>query len=275
MSQHRVHVHKSDHSSQIMRRELNMPKKPKAPDPTKTRNIYFFRIDAGADNSGESNKVDLRPLVRDVERLPFTDSGRYQTIGNDGDRICIWVDSSQYPVKIRFGSIRVSGLPQAEAEGVLSDLNLAINQGLCEASHICMFEDGIVGVENNFYGPRISRLASYLLNRSQSAGMKFELEQLIRGDAAEMLLGKDGIRSLELRVRRSYISVIEEADSTLGSAFAAAAQAGNAETVAVILRPEPYQRKNLRTELLGTLGRLVRRPDLRENANPLECHTYR
>lgn len=243
-----------------------MAKRKKNENLEKTRNIYFFRVDAGADADGKPKLLDLRPATKKLDRLTFEDGGRYQSIGDDGDRLCTWTDSLDYPIKLRFGSIRVSGLPQAEANGILSDLNLAIDQGLCEASHICVFDNGIVGVENNFYGPRIPRLANYLQYCVRPMNIPFVLEQLIRGDAAEMLLGKNGIRSLELRIRRSWIPVVAEADETLGVAFEAAANAGNAETVAVILRPEPYKRTNLRESLLDTLKSIVGRNDLRQNA---------
>lgn len=58
-------------------------------DLTKKRNVYFFRIDAGADDNGVPLKVDLSPAVQRISKLPFADTGRYQSIGVDGDRLCV------------------------------------------------------------------------------------------------------------------------------------------------------------------------------------------
>lgn len=236
------------------------------------RSIHFFRIDGGADDSGVPIAVDLHPALQKVQGLPFRDAtvgGRYVTSG-DADQ-CAWIDEVGEICKIRFANVRRNALPQAEVGGELTDLALAEEAGIYEVSHLCIFEDGIVGIEFNFYGPRPSRLAPYLRRVVGDDCPEFKLEALLRQDVAEVLQRKKAVRKLDLNVRRPYIAVIEEAHASLGSALRAAEAASHADCVGIYLEPEPYQRRNLDDGILRLLRRLAPRTDLRENARTLKA----
>jgi hypothetical protein len=236
------------------------------------RSIHFFRIDGGADESGEPIAVDLHPALQKVGGLPFRDAtigGRYVTSG-EADQ-CAWIDEVGEICKVRFANVRRNALPQAEAGGELTDLSLADEAGICEVSHLCVFPDGIVGIEFNFYGPRPSRLVSYLRRAVGDDCPEFKLEALLRQDVADVLQRKKAVRKLNLKVRRSYIDVIAQADVGLGSALRAAETASHADCVGVYLEPEPYQRRDLDGGMLGFLRWLAPRADLRENARTVKA----
>jgi len=236
------------------------------------RSIYFFRIDGGAGDDGLPIKVDLHPALQKLDGLPFRpveEGGRYVASG-DADQ-CIWVDSVGEICTIRFANIRRNALPLAEIGGQLSDLDLADEAGIYEVSHLCIFPDGIVGMEFNFYGPRSSRLAPYLRRTVGGDCPEFALEALLRQDVADLLSRKKAVRKLDLSVRQPYIAVIEQANASLGSALRAAETASQADCVGVYLEPEPYQRRNLDGGILDMLRQLVRRSDLRENARTLRA----
>jgi hypothetical protein len=219
------------------------PRGRRGPD-TARRSIHFFRIDGGADESGLPVTADLHPTLQKVDGLPFRTAdvgGRYVTSG-DADQ-CVWIDEVNDVCRLRFANVRRNALPQAEADGRLTDLDLADNAGICEVSHLCIFPDGIVGIEFNFYGPRPSRLAPYLRRAVGDDCPEFKLEALLRQDVSAVLLRKKAVRKLSLNIRRSYISVIEQADGSLGSALRAAETASGADCVGVYLEPEPYQRR--------------------------------
>jgi hypothetical protein len=239
---------------------------------TAKRSIHFFRIDAGADDGGVPIVIDLRPALQKVDGLAFRDAaagGRYVTSG-DADQ-CAWVDEIGEICKIRFANVRRNALPQAEADGELTDLLLADNAGICEVSHLSIFPDGIVGIEFNFYGPRPSRLAPYLRRSVGDDCPEFKLEALLRQDVAAQLQRKKAVRKLDLNVRRPYIEIIEQADASLGAALRAAETASHADCVGIYLEPEPYQRRNLDDGILRLLRRLAPRADLRENARTLKA----
>lgn len=233
---------------------------------TAERNIHFFRIDGGADDSGVPMRVDLRTALQKVSGLPFqasADGGRYVTSGDVEH--CLWPDEVGDTCKLRFASVRRNALPQAEAGGELTDLALAEDAGICESSHLCIFPNGIVGVEFNFFGPRPSRLAPYLRRVVGDDCPEFVLKALLRQDVAAVLQRKKAVRKLTLNVRRSYIETVENADRSLGSALRAAETASNADYVGIYLEPEPYQRRNLSDGVLGFLRSMASRSDLHEN----------
>jgi hypothetical protein len=248
------------------------PSRPaQAPDTAK-RSIHFFRIDGGAGDDGVPIAVNLHPALRKLADLPFSsvDAGGRYVSSNDADQ-CAWVDDLGDICKVRFANVRRNALPLQEAGGELKDLNLAADAGLYEVSHLCIFPDGIVGVEFNFYGPRPSRMAPYLRRVVGQGCPEFTLEALLRQDVADVLFRKKAVRKLDLSIRRPYIAVIEDAHASLGAALRAAETASQADCVGVYFEPEPYQRRNLDGGILDMLRGLVRRPDLRENARTLKA----
>jgi hypothetical protein len=251
---------------------VTTPSRGGRPADTARRSIHFFRIDGGAGDDGVPIDVDLHPWLQKLDGLPFRyaqDGGRYVTSG-DADQ-CAWVDEVGEICKIRFANVRRNALPLAEAGGQLTDLNLADDAGIYEVSHLCIFPDGIVGIEFNFYGPRPSRLAPYLRRAVGQDCPEFTLEALLRQDVAAVLLRKKAVRKLDLNIRRPYIAIIEEANANLGAALRAAETASQADCVGVYLEPEPYQRRNLDDGIMNMLRRLVQRTDLRENARTLKA----
>jgi hypothetical protein len=236
------------------------------------RSIYFYRIDGGAGEDGVPINVDLHPALQKLGGLPFLpveEGGRYLASG-DADQ-CVWVDKVGEICEIRFANIRRNALPLAEIGGELADLNLADEAGIYEVSHLCIFPDGIVGMEFNFYGPRPSRLAPYLRRTVGEDCPEFTLEALLRQDVADLLSRKRAVRKLDLSIRQPYIAVVAQANASLGSALRAAETASHADCIGVYLEPEPYQRRNLDDGILDMLRRLVRRSDLRENVRTLKA----
>lgn len=243
-------------------------KRAAASEKTATRSIYFYRVDAGADPSGKPRSLDMIPILNKVQAMPFSlaPTGRYSLQSSDESLLCVCPDEVGEISKIRFGTIRRNALPQAESFGELKNLILAEEEGLCEVSHVCVFPDGIIGIEFNFYGPRASRLSTYLSSVGAVDSNAFTLESLLRSDISERLQNKKAVRRLELRVRKSYAQVVAEANEGLGKAFDAAATGTDADSVGIILAPEPYKRANLAAIILDFVKRMVGREDLRENA---------
>ncbi|WP_157519164.1 hypothetical protein [Herbidospora mongoliensis] len=250
------------------------PRRSRSKPPTVKRSVYFYRVDAGADESGIARNIDaeLSAGLKAIDDLPFdTDLRRYMS-QSDGSSICAWIDELSGDVaKIRLGTIRRNALPQSERGGTLRHLNLGDDEGLCETSHICIFPDGIVGVEHNFYGPRAKRLSTYMTHVLSDAAPSFALEALLRNDIAEQLEGGKSVRKLTIRVRRSYVAAIRDANESLGKALDAAASGSDAAVVGLLLQPEPYKRMDLNSELIRFLRRMIRRDDLREQTQELKA----
>ncbi len=232
--------------------------------PTVERKIYFYRVDSGLDDAGRPLLYDPVPALSHVSTLPFTSAGRYWEL--DETVTCCVIDHLESPQRLRLINVRRSGLPQIEDGGSFSPLQLPRTSGLAETTHVVLFPGNIVGVEFNFYGPRAGRLGAYLGVKAAGHGPPISLQPLLRHDVATQLAQLADVRVLDLKIHASYASVVEQASQDLGNAFAAAARAGEAEIVELVLRPRPYSRGSLARRILSTVRTLGAREDLRENA---------
>jgi len=232
--------------------------------PTSQRSIYFYRADAGRMESGAPVPLDLREALRHVDSLPCAEGGRYLE-QDDGHTLCSWVDSPDHQ-RFRLATIRRADLPRIEEAGNLTDLQLTADQGLYEPIHIQVLPDNIVGVEFNFYGPRPSRLGSYLRRVTGDDKIRFTLDPLLRQDVLAQLNRLEEIRVLDLAIRPSYASMVREANRDLGAAFAAAARVGQSQLVRLTLSPEPHHRGFLSRAVRAATRSLAGRADIRENA---------
>lgn len=236
------------------------------PRPQVERKIYFYRVDAGRDYAGRSVPFNPAPVLAHLNQLPFTDGGRYWNSG-DGHETCCWIDVESTRGCLRLANVRRSGLPQIERRGTISPLGIPSAAGLVEQVHVVFFPHNIVGSEFNFYGPRLSRLGRYIEVKANGICPSVTFEPLLRQDVMEQIERLADIRLLNLKIHASYASVISQADQDLGSAFEAAARAGQAEELEIILRPRSHSRETLAQGLLQTVRRLTQRQDLREESS--------
>lgn len=240
---------------------------------TVERKIYFYRANVGADGSGRPLPFSPAAALRHINALPFSNAGRYLA---DGDTaLCCWVDRPNPRQRFRLGQIRRSGLPQVEQRGALTDLTIPANSGLVESIHVVAFPDNIVGSDFNFYGPRMSRLGIYLETKAAGHCPDVTFEPLLRRNVAEELDRLCEVRMFNLKIRASYAATVAQANEDLGAAFEAAARAGDAEELEIILRPRRHSRNALADRMLRTARRLARRADLRTEASKFEIKGVR
>jgi hypothetical protein len=230
------------------------------------RKIYFFRSSIGQDASGLNIPFDPKRPLGAINKLPFNDNGGRYLVGPEGNALCAWIDGVGQNPRMRFSQIRRVGLPQIDAAGSLTDLNLRAFEGLVEALHVVFFANGLVGVEFNFYGPRPSRLGYYLMKTAGLNEMPV-FDPLLRSDVIAQLERLKDIRLFDLKVHASYASVLKKADTDLGAAFDAARQVGSPEEVQIVLRSRKQGAGDLLGRLQATTKTLLGRSDLRTEAS--------
>lgn len=241
--------------------------------PQAERKIYFYQVDAGLDGGGGPLAFNPVPVLRHLDGLPFTADGRYWDT-SDGHDTCCWIDVIGPRARIRFGNVRRSGLPQVERHGEIGPLGIPTTAGLLEQVHVVFFGHNIVGSEFNFYGPRLSKLSRYIGQKANGTCPPVNFEPLLRQDVIEQIDRLEDIRLLQLKIHASYADVVAEADQDLGSAFEAAARAGEAEELEIILRPRAHSRQALSTRLLQTVKRLAHSPGLRQESTHFLIRGY-
>ena len=233
---------------------------------TVERKIYFYRADVDTNHAGRPTPFHLAPALRYINQLRYSaTAGRYLDHGDA--RLCCWIDRIEQQSHFRFGRIRRSGFPMVEQAGSLSELSIPPNSGLVEAIHVVTFGGNIVGSDFNFYGPRMSALSTYLKERGNGLCPEVQFEQLLRRDAEEKLRQFEELRLFQLKIRPSYIRVLEEANADLAAAFTSALTAGQAEEMELILRPARSLRFRLARDLLDTARFLTRRRETQSDVS--------
>jgi hypothetical protein len=116
----------------------------------------------------------------------------------------------------------------------------------------------------------MSRVSYYLAEKGGGFCSDVTFEPLLRRDVTQAIDRLEDIRLFHLKIRASYAQVVARANRSLGAAFEAAAEAGEAEELEIILRPRRYSGESLAGRLLGVARRLARRGDLRTEASKFE-----
>jgi len=227
------------------------------------RKIYFYRYRYKEEDTGP--EFIPRTVARFIDQLNFDDGERYLDL-SEGNSLCVWADSTSDVVKLRLGMVRRSGLPEVENIGSLSPLSIPVTAGLLEPVHVVFFPNCIVGVEFNFYGPRMSRLSSYIQNKCSTVTRPVYFDLLLRRDIQEQLQNMGDIRMFQLRLHRSYFDLAQEADNSLGAAFKAAEESSEATTIEILLRNQRYSHEPLPQKVFGWIKKLAELPRIREGA---------
>jgi hypothetical protein len=244
------------------------PRKPKAKPEVLTvdRKIYFFRANVGDNPDGSPIPFDPTPALNLIDHLPFDPQERYH-VGTDGTETLCVVDRNSSPHRIRLGNVRRSDFPHEEERGVFSPLSIAAGKGLVEPIHVVFFPDNIVGCEFNFYGPRIGKLRTYLVAKGGESCRGITFAALLRQNVADDLKRLRSLRAFQLKIHASYAETVEKADERLGSAFREAREAGGAELVEIILKPEKRSKAaRLAEGFMDSVRRLTFLPDIRDQA---------
>lgn len=165
---------------------------------------------------------------------------------SDGESMFVIVDSPSSrsgPIKGRMVKTRRTLLPDIEEMGSLRPLDIPDSCGLAEVTHFVYFpEQQIVGVEFNYYGPRVSSLGEYIRAKYGRID-RVEMEPILNRDVTDTLERIGEVHLIELKVGRNGLWVLEELDRNLRAAFhAAASVSSGAEIVEIVLRKKRYGR---------------------------------
>lgn len=195
-----------------------------------SRKVFFYRIEHFSDCK------DLLPAtMKAIDQLDFHDQGRYQQDTSENVLLSVYADTTEYPLKLRFGRTRRDMLPDIEKNGKLGTLSLEENAGLIDVGHIIIFDDGHVAVESSRDAPRIKKLGDYLFLKGRNLTSSPKFLPLFERDIVEALEELDRVRLIELDVPPDTSELIRSADNHLADAISAAALAGSAEKVVLDL----------------------------------------
>lgn len=254
-------------------------KKPK----TIERKIHFFYFDIkelrGSSNDffDHSNPFDI---FEGISKLGFAGNhlkSRFMYYSNNDVSFLNDININQNEIRGKFAISRRSALPELEKDGVLEPLNIPANSGLAEITHFIYFhEKKVLGVEFNFHGPRPTSLVNYLLLKSKNFQNPFEyidLNPILNKDLDILLQEIGEINLLQMEVARNELSIIEELDEDLFSAFNSVAKVSDAESVEIVMRKKKYAREGFKWPFSkAKLKSLLSTEDNRQKINKLKVN---
>lgn len=192
------------------------------------RKIYFYRVEPTGPSVDDSWTL---PRSAIAERLSGLEGDAFY-LDEGADRItCAEVHGAKAPQQIKFYGIRRRNLPSRDdGGGQIVELGLREKEGLAEAVHVVLFPNSIIGFESFFYGPRISRIESFINLRCEDdlAG-PISIKQLYRGDMIERALQYTDIRVLRVKMRpnapipagdKDLVGVLEAANALHAAKYA-------------------------------------------------------
>jgi hypothetical protein len=217
------------------------------------RRIMFFFADVGEDEAGDPLPFDEEAHLKALSQLQGGD--RYYSLA-DGRVVCAWATPKEG--RLRVGNIRRNDLPQVEQDGKLKGLGLPADAGLAEQMHVVFFDDNIVGADFNFYGPRMSSVATYLKLRG-NAPANLSFDPLVLQDIGPLIARINEVTMFRLRIRPSFMDELKKADETLHAAFEAAEKVSDAGEIELVVRIKPHARDGMLSKGLKAIVNKLRR----------------
>lgn len=220
---------------------------------TINRKIHFFHFELfelTGDSNHFSTHTEPNTVFKEISNLELKGDhikSRFKHYPNNDVSFLNDIQFEKNIIKGRYAISRRSSLPELETGGVLEPLKIPKNSGLAEITHFIYFpQKNILGVEFNFFGPRANSLITYLLEKSRNTNKPFEyieLNPILNQDLDNLLQDVGEINLLQMEVARNELSIIEELDRDLHSAFESASRVSDAESVEVVLRKKRYSRQ--------------------------------
>jgi hypothetical protein len=229
--------------------------------PIVARKVYFFRIEHFADV-----KDALPGILQRIENLPFSDTGRYFVEPKGEARLCVFPDTLQYPLMLRFGKTRRDLLPDVEKSGQLGELDLAEDEGLIDIGHVVIFDDGHVASEWNPEAPKLQRLTPYLLDKGDVQKV-VRFRNLFQRDIVDAVSSLNNVRMLSIDLPPESVEVAREADDNLADALDATERLGATKRTGLTLTAHQQGSAKLKDLALKLAGIIQARPQERGRFN--------
>jgi hypothetical protein len=237
---------------------------PSSTPATIKRKVFFYRVRMRP-VGGETPTFDPEAVYGAVQALN-AGADRYHRL-EDGHAVRVAPTRVGSRVGFSMGMVRNSGLPRLESllDGSVRPLALADDSGLVEETHVILLEGGIIGAEFNFYGPRVGRLVNFLQAKCPTLP-RFTAEMLLNQDAAEEVRRLRDVRLVELRLGRSYVDLLQQAEQSLPDSLDAMLENVGGRRLEIVLKPEKGRGKTLSERALGWVRGIAGLPRTKEGA---------
>ena len=167
-----------------------------------TRNVFFYEI-RPTRLMDVDWRLDVPELIAALTAL--TDEERIREVeSNTGDSYeFVQVMRQGRNPSIAYVRCREEGLPMLARLVNLEPLRIADDRQLAELTHAVFFGDHIIGGEYNHYGPRLTALAGYLMDKVPEClppNGRVRIANLINRNSIDLLREARDVKSITLRM---------------------------------------------------------------------------
>ena len=177
------------------------------------RNIQFFQLVETKDRTATS--IDTTPHLTSIAKKSY---GKKRMELENGHMLSATVRSA-VSQEFSLDLIRSNDFPLIEHQGNFEEMNLPDGRNLAERTHVKIFENRIVVVAYNHYGPRISQLPRYLEDILKPTKINFHIEPILRTDIADQLKFISSFDSIDVSLHDSTVVTYQQKDKDLFKAL--------------------------------------------------------
>lgn len=212
---------------------------------TLNRKIYFYQLSQSLpDQNGKAKALDIGKLFQGLSKLKDDDNA--MAWGED-DQIETWVNKNTAPYELIIGRTRKTNLPRKTKGRKLKELILSKDEGLVELCHMVFFSNGIVGVEYNHNGPRISAFKEYVFDKFK---VQLFYTVLSDRDSASILNNLNGLTEVNIRVSPSALVLNTNGAGDLIDSLKKIGNSSNGDQVEIKIKNEISRKKNAKKVFL-------------------------
>lgn len=231
------------------------------------RKIHFFTYNLSRGIGTSRVKVDITEILKEVNKLNYTDSGRYLVYPNSKDLAIFKFFEKEGAIYGQIAFIRRSARPAMERKGtgeVKPIENLIDGDGLVELTHFVFYkEDQILAIEYNHFGPRANALGYYFTHKIpvtvHNADFAFITDKNFQNKLAR--IDTESIKSATFKIAVDKISEVQSIDTSLFNAMDAAKNFGPEEIALTLSSAKRSKNRFSLESLLGRVGNFIQGKD--------------
>lgn len=184
----------------------------------------------------DENPVASNSVFSQINKIQYPD--RYREL-NDGRSWAMDISGpiSDGKINLIMGTKRNVGLPQIEENGKRKPLKLSGSQGLFEPSHFSIFNNNVLGMEYNLYGPKTAAFKDYILKKADSLIDDVEITPIPRSDLDNLINSLGEVRLFDIAILPEFVEQIKKLDENLHAAFKQMKSFNHSRKIELVLKP--------------------------------------
>lgn len=193
-----------------------------------------------------------------ISGLAWPNEERYLTV--DGQhKVAAWDVKGTYP-RLAFGFIRNDDDSRIDNRGSLRPALTQQGDGLTEFTYCVFFPDDIVGVIFDAAGPKLNRVAEYVVSKCSDLYEAIEFSRLVRKDFLTELDRLGAITNFEIAIHPSQVGLFDDIDDTISAALGQLKSVSEGETIRIMIGAGRGKEKSLSSKFRHALKRFLNKP---------------